>query len=256
MTAEAIDFRYKVPFGTVRGDKVYMSLEFFQSLHDLRDRATGGAAPSQLPTRTFYQTTAPDTTVAREGDLWFDTDDTQGASYRLTSGTWVQSGIKTAQLGANGSVLREDGVTKATDAAVVTALGTAAAITGQGSWATALGLNVNGGVSGAFSAQPISSTTSTSIVMAAVTWSNPFTTVSLPSATISGLSPSTRYYVFRDVTGAAYIATSAFATATTYYNDNTGRYLSCGSVATPASGSGGGGGGGGGLGGGGGGVLP
>jgi hypothetical protein len=73
-------------------------------------------------------------------------------------------------------------------------------------------------------------------------------TVSLPSATISGLANSTKYYVFRDVTDATYIATDNFTTATSYIADVTGRYIYLGFYTTrPATGAGGGGGGTGGV---------
>jgi hypothetical protein len=66
-------------------------------------------------------------------------------------------------------------------------------------------------------------------------------TYSFPSATITGLSNSTEYYVFRDMVGSTYVATATFATAAGYLTDTTSRYVFLGSYTTRDGGGGGGG---------------
>lgn len=57
-------------------------------------------------------------------------------------------------------------------------------------------------------------------------------TESLPSATISGLSTTTKYWVAYDFQAADYVYTSTFASAAAWMNDATGRYFYVGSRTT------------------------
>lgn len=135
----------------------------------------------------------------------------------------------------------------------------ASEIVDQGDFATVSSLNVNGGISGTFTVAPIANNyvdpgIEALIDINATTWTGASGgSISVPSGTIGGLAFSTKYYIFRDVTGASFVATSSFATAKTYYNDQTGRYLALDIVTTKTSGGGGGSGG---SGGGGGGIIP
>jgi hypothetical protein len=102
---------------------------------------------------------------------------------------------------------------------------------------------------------PLSSTSSTSIAVAAVVVMRPGETFSLPSATISGLVADTNYAVFRDLVSSVYVAASSGLDT---YATNLARYLPIGIQRTelgaggfsppPSPPSGGGGGGSGGQG--------
>lgn len=65
--------------------------------------------------------------------------------------------------------------------------------------------------------------------------------ISLPSATLTGLSNSTKYYIARDLVAGSYLSTTSFSTATTWLTDTTNRYLYIGSYTTRDGGGGGGG---------------
>ena len=57
-----------------------------------------------------------------------------------------------------------------------------------------------------------------------------------PPGTLTSLSASTLYYVFRDMVGSSYVYTSSYATAEAYYADLTGQYVPLGAISTTASG--------------------
>lgn len=134
-------------------------------------------------------------------------------------------------------------VCRAGDAETVVANTVAAAtIQNQGDMATISPLNINSGLSGTFDTTPITTGTSTSISINACTWTGPNggASISIPSGSITSLSASTKYYVFRDLSGGgSFSATSSASTARARYNDSTGRWLALGIWTTPSSGSGG-----------------
>lgn len=112
---------------------------------------------------------------------------------------------------------------------------------GVGSWAAtdwrAMPANTAGGVSITRSVVPLSSSSSSSISVAAHDVIAPGETLSLPSATLSGLSTDTLYWVFWDRVGATYVATSSDATASGYYA-SVNQYVAVGSQRTQTSGGG------------------
>jgi hypothetical protein len=65
-------------------------------------------------------------------------------------------------------------------------------------------------------------------------------TLSLPSATITGLSNSTKYYVARDLVSSTYITSTSFSTVTGWLTDTENRYLYMGSYTTRDGGGSGG----------------
>lgn len=119
--------------------------------------------------------------------------------------------------------------------------------------------NASGGVAVVRSVSaPLSSSSSSSIAVAAHDVYLPGQTLSLPSDTLTGLSTDTVYYVFWDTQISDYIAVTS--SLQTYYGDTSNRYVACGAQRTqdggggftpppppPPGGGGGGGAGGGGL---------
>lgn len=111
-------------------------------------------------------------------------------------------------------------------------------------------------------AAPLSSSSSSSISVAAHDVYLPGQTLSLPSDTLTGLSTDTAYWIFWDRQISDYIAVTS--SLQTYYADTANRYIACGAQRTQDGGGGftppppppGGGGGGAGAGGGGGGEVP
>lgn len=82
---------------------------------------------------------------------------------------------------------------------------------------------------------PLSSSSSTSISVAATTVTRPNESFSLPSATITGLSADTNYAVFRDLQTSTYIAASSGIDT---YATNLARYIPLGVQKTQQSGGG------------------
>lgn len=173
--------------------------------------------------------------------------------------------VDAVRLGSGGNVRQSNGSTQVTDATAITSLGTAALLAGQTLWATYTGLapaNVAGQVqylstagrivdgrglplnaasgSGivlnpAFPLGP-GATPESSIAVAALTATLAGNVVlSLPSATITGLSATTPYAVFRDFQTSTYVAVSSGATP---YFTSADRYLYLGTQTTSQAGGG------------------
>lgn len=167
------------------------------------------------------------------------------------------------RLGSN--IRRADGSTMVTDATAITSLGTAALLFGQAAWATYTGLtpaNVAGQVQYLNTAGRIvdgrglplnaasgsgivlnpalplgpGSTPENSIAVAALTATLAGNVVlSLPSATITGLSATTPYAVFRDLQTSTYVAIGSGATP---YFTSADRYFYLGTQTTSQAGGG------------------
>jgi hypothetical protein len=105
-----------------------------------------------------------------------------------------------------------------------------------------LPVNAAGGTGSAFSGPVFSGSTSSTVSIAARTWTGSGgQTISIPSATISGLSESTTYIFFRDLVDNSFVYTINQTTAAAYYTNADGRYLALGPYATQSSGGSGGG---------------
>jgi len=91
--SDEVGITYGMTIGKdAEGRDVVIGVDFFQQMLKLIER-TGGTTENLVP-RTYYAASEP--SGAPEGSIWFDTDDPNRATRRLTSGVWQPIADRTA----------------------------------------------------------------------------------------------------------------------------------------------------------------
>ncbi|MEI9964368.1 MAG: carbohydrate binding domain-containing protein [Caulobacteraceae bacterium] len=190
---------------------------------------TAAAITGQGPWATskrYYQTSAP-TTGMVSGDIWFDTTTVPNVIhiYDQSSTTWVKAGPTQA------SEITADHAGGASLDTVTQYLNS------QGTMYDYRGLPINspyGQAAYRSNQAPLSASSSSAIAIAAHTLNLANGSISLPSGTISGLSASTPYNVFRDLDSSAWLADATIAST---HLTSTSQYVYVGQQATPSAGA-------------------